>query len=273
MSHFLIRRARGEEAEQIFSIVSQTIDACYTGWYSQKIVGAFHDFHSIENIISDIERETCFVALSDGRIVGTAVADAPQVHRLFVSPDVQGKGCGSLLLRAAEEEIGKVSSYVQVDSSLPAERFYEQMGYGLKEECADEIGGETIRWKVYEKVLNNKNSTATELVQRRQGSFFDLVYEVVKKIPRGKVATYGQIARMCGSPPSSRAVGYALHVNPFPGIVPCHRVVNREGRLAPGFAFGGAEVQRDLLEREGVKVRKESSLYFVDIEQYCWKID
>ena len=72
-------------------------------------------------------------------------------------------------------------------------------------------------------------------------SFFENVYEAVQLIPRGKVATYGQIARMIGAPRSSRAVGYALHANPRPGVIPCHRVVNREGRLAPAFAFGGPE--------------------------------
>ena len=101
-------------------------------------------------------------------------------------------------------------------------------------------------------------------------SFFERVYTVVREIPFGKVATYGQIARLCGSPRSSRAVGYALHVNPLPGIIPCHRVVNREGRLAPAFAFGGAEVQKDLLEREGVAVYKEGGLYYVDINKYRW---
>lgn len=101
-------------------------------------------------------------------------------------------------------------------------------------------------------------------------SFFERVYTVVREIPFGKVATYGQIARLCGSPRSSRAVGYALHVNPLPGIIPCHRVVNREGRLAPAFAFGGAEVQKDLLEREGVAVYKDGSLYYVDINKYRW---
>ena len=105
---------------------------------------------------------------------------------------------------------------------------------------------------------------------RKQPNFFELVYAAVQKIPCGKVASYGQIARLCGSPRSSRAVGYALHVNPLPGIVPCHRVVNREGRLAPAFAFGGAEVQKDLLERESVEVFQRDGLYYVNIEKYRW---
>lgn len=99
-------------------------------------------------------------------------------------------------------------------------------------------------------------------------SFFENVYEAVQLIPRGKVATYGQIARMIGAPRSSRAVGYALHVNPRPGVIPCHRVVNREGRLAPAFAFGGPEIQAQLLESEGVEVGED---FIVDLGKYLWQ--
>lgn len=98
-------------------------------------------------------------------------------------------------------------------------------------------------------------------------SFFERVYDVLALIPRGKVTTYGAIARKIGAPRSSRAVGYALHVNPKPVEYPCHRVVNREGRLAPAFAFGGIDVQRQLLENEGVKVNDD---YTVDLEAYLW---
>ncbi|MBE5759081.1 MAG: MGMT family protein [Clostridiales bacterium] len=83
-------------------------------------------------------------------------------------------------------------------------------------------------------------------------SFYQKVYAVVRRIPKGKVATYGQIAVLAGSPRASRVVGYALHVNPEPGIIPCHRVVNREGRVAPAFAFGGSDVQEEMLRAEGV---------------------
>lgn len=99
-------------------------------------------------------------------------------------------------------------------------------------------------------------------------SFFENVYEAVQLIPRGKVATYGQIARMIGAPRSSRAVGYALHANPRPGVIPCHRVVSREGRLAPAFAFGGPEIQAQLLESEGVEVSED---FTVDLGKYLWQ--
>lgn len=97
--------------------------------------------------------------------------------------------------------------------------------------------------------------------------FFVKVYEVVKRIPKGKVATYGQVALMVGNPRASRVVGYALHVNPSQSEIPCHRVVNREGRLAPAFAFGGLDEQRRLLISEGVAVSEDG---FVDLTKYRW---
>lgn len=100
-------------------------------------------------------------------------------------------------------------------------------------------------------------------------SFYDKVYEAVSRIPRGKVATYGQIASLCGSPRASRIVGGALHRNPYPGVVPCHRVVNRFGGLAEAFVFGGSGVQRKLLEDEGVVVRDDDT---IDLSCYLWDI-
>ena len=100
--------------------------------------------------------------------------------------------------------------------------------------------------------------------------FFEKVYEAVKKIPKGKVATYGQIACAVGSPRAARQVGWALHVNPQPGIIPCHRVVNRFGRMAPAFAFGGEETQAELLRQEGVDVRGD---YTVDLQIYLFNGD
>lgn len=99
-------------------------------------------------------------------------------------------------------------------------------------------------------------------------SFYQKVYDIVRSIPEGRVTTYGHIARMLGSPRSSRIVGYALHINPEPGNIPCHRVVNRMGRLAPGFAFGGEEVQKQLLEQEGVEVGEDMC---VDLKRYFWQ--
>lgn len=99
--------------------------------------------------------------------------------------------------------------------------------------------------------------------------FFAAVYAVVKQIPCGKVSTYGQIARLIGSPKAARQVGWALHCNPEPFVIPCHRVVNRFGELAPSFAFGGVNIQAQLLTDEGITVCGNK----VDLTQYLWKID
>ena len=96
---------------------------------------------------------------------------------------------------------------------------------------------------------------------------FEKIYEVVRKIPYGRVATYGQIANMCGNSHWSRAVGYALHSNPDPENIHCYRVVNRFGGLAPAFAFGGKEEQARLLRAEGIEVRDD---YTVDLEKFLW---
>ena len=98
---------------------------------------------------------------------------------------------------------------------------------------------------------------------------FEKIYEIVKKIPYGKVATYGQIAAMAGNPRWSRVVGYALHVNPNPKTIPCHRVVNRFGYTSSAFAFGGEDVQRKLLENEGVGFLDDGR---VNMKKYLWYI-
>ena len=81
---------------------------------------------------------------------------------------------------------------------------------------------------------------------------FERIYDVVIKIPKGRVATYGTVALLAGNPRWARVVGYALHNNPKPGVIPCHRVVNRNGEVAAAFVFGGGDVQRQMLEDEGV---------------------
>lgn len=97
--------------------------------------------------------------------------------------------------------------------------------------------------------------------------FFDAVYEFVKRVPAGRVVTYGDVARAIGSPRASRQVGWALHCNPQQGVIPCHRVVFADGSLAPGFAFGGREVQKAMLESEGVVFSEE---YKVDLNKHLW---
>lgn len=96
-------------------------------------------------------------------------------------------------------------------------------------------------------------------------SVFERIYEVVKQIPTGRVATYGQVAMLAGNPRWARVVGYALHNNPDPEKIPCYRVVNREGRVATGFAFGGGQTQRELLEKDGIIFEADGH---IDLDKY-----
>ncbi len=86
-------------------------------------------------------------------------------------------------------------------------------------------------------------------------TFAERVYEETARVPRGRVSTYGEIAVMAGHPGAARAVGNALHVNPYEGIIPCHRIVNASGQPAKNFGFGGPEEQLKMLRAEGVKIR------------------
>lgn len=128
------------------------------------------------------------------------------------------------------------------------------------------------------------------------GEFSNRVFDVVKRIPRGKVATYGQVACMIGSPRSARYVGYVLRTNPEPvspepmcpepanpepashelpnfepktsdSEIPCHRVVFKDGHLCQGYAFGGPGVQKHLLEQEGVLFSDNNH---VNLETCLW---
>ncbi len=95
------------------------------------------------------------------------------------------------------------------------------------------------------------------------------IYEAVKKIPKGRVATYGQIAALAGEPKMARAVGNALHKNPDPDHIPCFRVVNSQGKLSGEFAFGGAGAQARLLEADGIEVTDGK----VDLKKYAIKVE
>ena len=94
---------------------------------------------------------------------------------------------------------------------------------------------------------------------------FEQVYRIVRQIPAGSVATYGQIACLLGNPRWARAVGYAMHS--APADVPCHRVVNREGRLCAAFEPMGEATHRLLLEAEGVAFRRDG---MVDLDACRW---
>ena len=115
-------------------------------------------------------------------------------------------------------------------------------------------------------------SIPDDVIKRMIAESYDLItdsptkriYEAVKKIPKGQVATYADVAEMAGDRKMARAVGNALHKNPDPSTIPCHRVVNSKGELAGEYAFGGAWKQAQILESEGVEVIEGK----VNLEKY-----
>lgn len=96
---------------------------------------------------------------------------------------------------------------------------------------------------------------------------FEQVYDVVRQIPKGKVTTYGMVAKLMGNPRFSQVVGFALHSNPDPKNIPCHRVVNRFGEVSKAFAFGGENEQIKLLKQEGIVFSDDGT---IDLAKYSW---
>ena len=97
--------------------------------------------------------------------------------------------------------------------------------------------------------------------------FFERVYEQVRRVPAGSVCTYGTIAELAGYPKASREVGFAMSRVQRGWNLPCHRVVNAKGTLAPTYAFGGHRVQRQLLEDEGVTFVDDET---IDMARHRW---
>ena len=98
-----------------------------------------------------------------------------------------------------------------------------------------------------------------------EASFSDQVYEIVSQIPPGKVTSYGMIARMLGRPQSGRYVGFAMRH--APEGLPCHRVVNQKGEMAPQDTFGSQDLQRQLLRAEGVIFLPNGC---IDMKMHLW---
>jgi methylated-DNA-protein-cysteine methyltransferase-like protein len=97
---------------------------------------------------------------------------------------------------------------------------------------------------------------------------WERVYAVVRRIPKGRVATYGQVARLAGLGQNARLAGYALHALPRHTLVPWHRVINARGKISLSPLGGGDVTQRLLLEREGVRFDGRGR---VDLKRFGWK--
>lgn len=114
-------------------------------------------------------------------------------------------------------------------------------------------------------VIDDCSTADNSCKAKKKNLTYEAIYDAVKSIPKGKVATYGQIATLVGNANLARTVGNALHANPDNAIIPCHRVVNHKGEVAEFYAFGGPEVQRRMLEAEGIIFKENGK---IDLNKY-----
>ncbi len=101
--------------------------------------------------------------------------------------------------------------------------------------------------------------------------FYDQVYQLVKKIPHGKVASYGQIAGLISTPRAARVVGWCLHTMDTKQDFPWHRVINSKGYITTTCPDHTADLQKKLLEKEGIEVGKKDQLWWINMKKFQWR--
>ena len=199
--------------------------------------------HSHGIALWDVIESCDIVGSSDSSIRNVKVND---LSRILLAADIRqiyvnGGTAYKYYQKYTEPLLGKAA--VKLPSTSPANAAWSV------EKLVEE-------WKCIREYLDQKPPMIT----------FEAVYDIVRRIPRGKVATYGQIARMLGNVRWARIVGYALHDNPDGDLTPCYRVVNKEGRVSEAFVFGGKNRQIELLEADGIEMDGE----YVALEVYPW---
>ncbi len=105
-------------------------------------------------------------------------------------------------------------------------------------------------------------------MSEKNKGFFKRVYDIVAMVPEGKVATYGGIGKILGYPRGAKIVGWAMRSVPEDLDLPCHRVVKATGELSPDYVFGAYEIQRAMLEAEGITFREDGT---IDMVKHLWQ--
>ena len=146
------RKATPDEAQIVCDIVVNTKAEIYPHYYTQAVVDFFGRIHSLENIKKDIDRGLVNVLIVDGKVVGTGARDGNHITRVYVLPEFEGKGYGSIIMDHLEEEIFSEFDSSELDASLPATMFYEHRGYHTVEHRKHDIGdGEVMIYEIMRK--------------------------------------------------------------------------------------------------------------------------
>lgn len=156
--------AKKEHTEQIYQLVQNTIQSIYPKYYPREVVALFSDLHSRERIAANIENDFVRVLFADGDLVGTGSYMGNHISRLFVLPDLQGKGYGSYMMQRLEKEISEKYNSVVLDASLAATCFYEHKGYQtIRHEELSADNGAVLVYGIMEKQLESCKDTITRL--------------------------------------------------------------------------------------------------------------
>ncbi len=152
MSRIEYRKATTEEAEKVCRIVQETKAVIYPHYYTKAVVDFFGRLHSLENIKKDIEEGRIDILLADGEAVGTGSRIDDHITRVYVLPEYEGKGFGTLIMDHLESEIFAEFDQCSLDASLPATLFYEHRGFKTVEHRKHELGdGEVMIYEIMEK--------------------------------------------------------------------------------------------------------------------------
>ena len=157
MSRIEYRKAAREEAEKVCRIVQETKAVIYPHYYTKAVVDFFGRLHSLENITKDIEEGRIDILIADGEAVGTGSRIDDHITRVYVLPEHEGKGYGTIIMDHLESEIFSDFDKCSLDASLPATLFYEHRGFRTVEHRKHELGdGEVMIYEIMEKKKTEK---------------------------------------------------------------------------------------------------------------------
>ena len=154
MSGLKYRKALPHDAERIFYIVHYTKEVIYPDYYARSAVDFFGRLHSIENIKTDIDSGRVYALVNDGKIIGTGSHTDNHITRVYVLPEYQGQGFGSLIMDDLEKKIFSCFDDCELDASLSACIFYENRGYKTIKHIKYDIGNG--KFMIYEIMRKKK---------------------------------------------------------------------------------------------------------------------
>lgn len=156
--------AKEQDAEQVYMLVQETIRTVYPKYYLKEIVDMFCAFHSRENILRDIEEGNTYILSENEKIIGTGTAKENHITRVYVLPECQRKGYGTLIMNRLEDRIKEQYEFVEIDASLPACKLYAKRGYQTVDHGSWDCNNGVIQvYEIMKKQLRKKSADGMKL--------------------------------------------------------------------------------------------------------------